>query len=327
MMAQAPHIWVPRPTPLARPGNQRDYRLDDIAGRPLEPTEYATLRREIERSGRAGKREIDAAIRATTRAGDHGFRTGDSGYRSGIDNSGFTPADIGTLGAWFDAQDASSYTVSSGFVASVTNKKTTTVSSEPTTRPAYAATGLNGFHCWDFDGTNDAIDVTESTLIASLAEIKFTYFAVVHHDIVDRNNAVLGFGRTDNGNSRGWWGTNTAGPGAWCFSRINSAGTNTNRTSTANSDTVTHVHEWYDDSSTTFFLLDGTLDSSAIHTSVFGTIAPTNVLLGSDMLSGGRGDFLNGQMGEVLLFRGVLSASARKDVRHYLGDKWSVSVV
>jgi hypothetical protein len=321
MIEAAPHVWVPRFDPLWYPGNQRGYSLDEVAGRILEPSEYAPMRRQLDADDH-GKREIR---RATIRAGKSGFSG--ARFRSGIAPGAFSPSDVGTLAFWLDMQDVLAFTNSSGFVSQILNKKSAVAWTEATDRPTYVATGLNGFHCMDLDNVNDKIDSTESAVVTALSQNQFTILHVAKHDIVDRNDAVFGFGRADTPNSRGYWGTSTTGAGSWAFTRINSAGVNTNRSSTATSDIDAHVSEWWDDGTLTHFMLDGTLDSEAPHTSVYGTVAPTHVTVGATMNTGAFGDFMDGRIGEILFYRGALSVAARGLARHYLGDKWTITVV
>jgi hypothetical protein len=63
MTQASPHIWVPQRNPLWHPGNPLraadgsplPYTIDDVAGRPLDPQDYASLLAEIRDCAKFGK--------------------------------------------------------------------------------------------------------------------------------------------------------------------------------------------------------------------------------------------------------------------------------
>ncbi|MCE3255903.1 MAG: hypothetical protein K0R25_1397 [Rickettsiaceae bacterium] len=68
---------------------------------------------------------------------------------------------------------------------------------------------------------------------------------------------------------------------------------------------------------------NGTAQTAAASTGNFGF---DNVLIGSRWESNVPSVMYNGYIGELIVFNRVLTATERKDVTKYLGDKWGIKV-
>lgn len=322
MIDGAPSVFVPRRNPLWWPAfvdrqGHRLHRLDDIAGKPLDPTEYAALLEEIRQAG----------VRAST------LRAG-SGLRVGVGDGTFSPLDGGGVAAWFDMQDATSYTVTTGAISAIVNKATNVAWTEATAgnRPAYAATLFNGFPCMDLNGTTHRIVSSESTVVACMSKRARAILYVAKHDVADTVNAVFGYGNSaELTKSSGHYGVTTTSTGRWVNLRSNTLDISTIIESTGASDILPHLFEWIDTSSVTSLVVDGgTPDpdgpAGPIHSGTWGDVAPDRCAIGINPRNPMNYP-LNGRIAEIILHAGEPTSSARELERAYLAAKWSITLL
>ncbi len=236
----------------------------------------------------------------------------------------FSPLDIAGCVAWFDMQDAGSFTDNSGFVSVITNKASSVSWTEATNRPAYSATGLNSKPCMDFDGLNDRIISTEAAVFGAVTDAAaYTIFVVAKLDAVDVSTDVFfGIGNSGfNSRSTRYWGQSTAGLGSWTSRTENDASSGINVNSTATADATAHVFCWYSPGTTVSLSIDqGSNDPNGTAQNP-GTLTPTRSALGAmpDSVPDG---FLDGQIGELILYNSELSGANRTTVADYLKTRW-----
>lgn len=236
----------------------------------------------------------------------------------------FSPLDVAGCVAWFDMQDAASYSESGGLISSITNKVSSVAWTEATNRPAYAATGLNGFPCLDFDGTNDRIMSTEAAVIAAFTNTPaYTVFYVAHHDATAANHAIFGFGNSGGTTSSGWFGQRSTTK--WTSGLANSAGTSINVDSAGASNTNVNVFEFFHSGTAVSLQVNGGAADPNATSQDAATVSPNRVALGCRPNST-IDLFMNGQIGEVLIYTSALNSTDRSTIRQYLGTKWGVTV-
>ncbi len=236
----------------------------------------------------------------------------------------FSPLQIAGCVAWFDMQDAGSFTDNSGFVSVITNKASSVSWTEATNRPAYSATGLNSKPCMDFDGVNDHITSTEAAVFGAVTNAAaYTLFVVAKLDAVDVDTDVFfGVGNSGFNSARTrYWGAGTSGSGAWVSRTENdaSAGLNVNG---AVPDTTAHVLCWYSPGTTVSLSVDQGANNPNGAAQNPGTLTPNRSALGV-MPDGVPNEFLNGQIGELILYNSELSGADRTTVADYLKTRWS----
>lgn len=318
-MQPAPHIWVPKRNPLWYPGtplrgahgSPLPFNLDDVAGKPLEPHEYAKLLAEIQCLG-LGK----------------GLFLGAQRQQSGS-STPYSPLDEGNGVTWFDMQDAASFTNSGGFVSAITNKVSSVSWTEATNRPAYAATGLNSKPCMDADGTNDRIISAEAAVYTNLVtQHAYTLMMAIQADDLDAIEviySVANSGAAGPGSKR--WGTDTGGAGRWTIAATDDASTGYLLNSSVANPTVTDpvVLEYFSPGSTASLRTNGAAADPSAGATAYGALSPNNSALFCRP-SSTPASFFDGRLGELLQFTVELADAARSRIRSYMGARWAITV-
>jgi len=236
----------------------------------------------------------------------------------------FSPLDIAGCVAWFDMQDAGSFTVAAGEVSAITNKVSSVSWTEATNRPAYAATGLNSLPCMDFDGTNDQIIDTEAAVFGALTNAAaYTLFYVAALNTIDRNEAIFGVGDSAQAANRArYWGQSSSGLGRHRSDSINDAGTLVTVIGSVAPDTTAHVYSWYSPGTTVSLSTDQAAANPNATAQNPGTLTPNRSALGCRPRTA-PDQFFDGQLGEFLLYNSELSGADRTTVAAYLKTRWS----
>lgn len=226
---------------------------------------------------------------------------------------------------WFDMQDPAAYTESGGVVTQVINKASATAWTEATNRPAFSATGMNGFPCADHDGTNDKFMSTEAAVFTALADQNDYYCAfVISADDLDAVECF--FGVADLGvalNNSKRWGTNTTGNGKWTVAGNDSAGAGIVVDSTADTVTTVVLLEFYSESQLTSIRVNGGAEAPADTASAYGTLTPNRSAIGCRP-SSALATFFDGRWGEMVGC-GLTSDANKALLRAYLIAKWGIS--
>lgn len=236
-------------------------------------------------------------------------------------SSAFSPNDIAGLRFWYDAE---SLGLSNGAgVATWTDQSVNGLDLTQATganQPTYQTNVLNGLAVVDFDGTNDYVG--RSTTSISPTTGWWTAFAVVQVDTVTGVHAVIGndgaTGSTDrmaqvlrfNGTAVESIAFNTT-PTAFTDGAGVTAATGTWYILTATR-TADQVVAFVDGSS------NGATGTSG--TTAKGSNAPLR--LGADIATPTA--FLDGRIAEAIGYSAVLTATERGDVESYLADKYGL---
>ncbi len=316
-----PHIFIPKQNQLWYPGppvkdkygNHLPITLDDIAGKSLEPSEYADLITEINAATIIGK---NVTIGKSVRIGRFG--------------STFSPLDISGLKFWHDMLDINAYTTVSGAIDSITNKVSSIVTTQATStqRPTFNATGFNGQPCGDYDGatTGDQFIGTESAVYNIVNNNNpYTLFYAAKHDIADLVSYVFGCGGSGTNGFRAW-GANITGNGVWLASGNTSGGTALNVDSSGANNINTNIHEWWHTGTAVSGSRNGgTADPLAITQSV-GATTLTKFSVGVRSRGGTNDGDHDGLIAEILFYDSELSSGNRSTIRQYMGSRWGVTV-
>jgi hypothetical protein len=232
----------------------------------------------------------------------------------------FSPADISNLYLWLDADDASTFTYSSGVVISQWNDKSgngrnatqATVSRQPTraTSPARVV----------FDGSNDVIN-TSATYDGNI----FTTFVVCRFSSTTQQT-LIGFGT---GGTQIYFPFYDGASGPKTFYLQTDAGFGTF------SDTVPassiEVEIRYDGTGSTKadkmkFRYEGSDRTLSFTGSIVTTLARSGQSTSLGAFNTSASLPLNGYISEIVTYNKVLSGTELTQVRNYLGAKWGVTV-
>lgn len=244
-------------------------------------------------------------------------------YPSG---TAFSPSSVSGGLAWFDMQDAAAFTQAGGLVTTITNKFSSVVWAEATNRPTYSATGLNGFPCADFDGTNDRFIDTEAAVVAGLKDQLDNYIAmVVQADDLDAIEVIFGVANSAQAGAVGSkrWGTNTTGAGRWTVIGTNDASTPTT-VDYLGANTVTDpvLLEFYCETQATSVRVNGGVANPSGTATAYGALTPNRAALGC-RCNLTPATFFNGRLGELIAY-GAVSDANKALIRAYLIAKWSI---
>lgn len=237
----------------------------------------------------------------------------------------FSPLSVTGCVAWFDMQDPTSFT-QAGTVTSINNKVSSVAWAEATNPPAYNATGLNSLPAMDFDGTNDLIISTEAAVVTALSTGgSFTLLAAVVMDVADSAFGFFGAGRTDQATDHTrYFGTLTTGAGVW-ISALRTGASTQNIASTGTPVTTPVVYETYSDTLVGSIQINGAAADPGDASQITGTLTPNRVAIGCRPASTPN-VFLNGKVGEIVIYSRLLDSSERAQVRGYLGTRWGITV-
>jgi hypothetical protein len=236
--------------------------------------------------------------------------------------SGFNPASISGIANWWDANDAATVTLNSGFVETWTSKagrKSAASQSVSNNRPA--TTTVNGKTAVSFDGSNDGLDFTGTAAIDETWIIAAAQTADQSGTRALVNDGTDGQGITIAKGGNRFVDITFGAPSVEGVTRLRPA--YAVNASTPYGPAVLSVVK--STAAGGFVFIDGTQRSSAIDGS------PSFTTPGSRTMQriGYYGPTLfqfQGWIGEILLYSRALSASERLKVERYLGKKWGITV-
>ena len=233
----------------------------------------------------------------------------------------YSPADEGNLVWWGDMNDPTTYTESGGIITARANK-VTAVAVTPTGSPGYQATGLNSLPTADYDGVNMSFLGTEAAVVAvAIDSAAKSVFAVAAFDVVDRLDALVGWGNSGfAANRSAWFGQTSATTGRLLASYINDAGTAVAITGVTQSNTTAHVYSWVHTGAAVTGWIDNVED---LPSTAFapGTLTADRFAIGERPTSA-RDRRADAQISEELVYSVALSSAARTRVNAYLKAKW-----
>lgn len=217
---------------------------------------------------------------------------------------------------WGDFADTSTITDTSDAVDSVSDKSLNSVGLTATTtqRPSTNSRTQNGLNVLDFNGTSNFMTFSTNDIV----DIPFTVFIVAQVDATTQQT-ILG---RQTGSTSGQWTLNKNGGfsifQSYAFGASPPA---TGTVKTFNTDTNIHCI-FLEDGSTLQYQLNNDTPSTDTNTlSGYDNSVATALVLGA---SPGGVNFLDGAVGEIITFSGILSSGDRTEIATYLNDKWSV---
>lgn len=233
----------------------------------------------------------------------------------------FSPKKIAGLEAWYDASVASSVTLVSTFVSQwddLSGNGLHLTQSVEANRPGTGT--INGLTAVDFDGSNDRLERSGYTGTVG------TVFSVHSLDVY-QNGMVYEFLKASGGSVYGMSMLARAlGAGA---SEYTVAG----RNGAASSDSFNNGDQQiFNQQRLTTQTYDGTTSITTVDgTNLAGSTAVTlsntaTILLGARRQTSSYSLLLNGQIGEVVAYNRVLTASEIDKVESYLASKWGVTL-
>ena len=209
----------------------------------------------------------------------------------------FAPTDLAGLAAWYDASDASTFTYSSGVVVSQWNDKSGnarhltqgTVANQPSRSGTQ-----NGLSTVVYDGTNDVMSVAWTSLTQNgFVAVSFTGASGVTQVVVGYGNDRYPiFNNSSNGSS-----------GYILTGGVGSSNTTTTFRTAASVMSTSSPRVW----------LNGTLTTGTSTSSGSG---------GTLTVGAGGSFFLNGSIGEVVIYTTVPAGPDITQVLNYLKNKW-----
>lgn len=220
---------------------------------------------------------------------------------------GFDPRRITGLALWLDAADTS-YSASTGTWADKSGNGRNFSQATANNRPIVSAVTQNGRSVLEFDGTNDQLihnsnflQVSNCTLFAAFRRLGGVFGGVISSASgADRSPAILI--DSSQGTVRGHANFSQAGAGV-----VNSFNI-TSGTVDAGASTI-----WVDGTQRDTDAASNTVDTTSTTTAI-GTYRQS------------AANYLNGYIGEIVVYTRVLSAAERRTVEAYLGKKWGITV-
>lgn len=220
---------------------------------------------------------------------------------------GFDPRRITGLALWLDAADTS-YNASTGSWTDKSGNGRDFSQAVANNRPIVSSVTQNGRTILEFNGTNhqlthssNFLQVSNCTLFAAFRRLGGTFGGVISSSGAgDRSPGIL----IDNGQAviRGHANLSLAGAGVANSFNITSGVVDGGATTI-----------WVDGSQRDTDAVINTLDTSQSTTAI-GTYRQT------------ASNFLNGYIGEIVVYTRVLTTTERRTVEEYLGRKWGITV-
>ena len=219
--------------------------------------------------------------------------------------SGFNPKQISGLALWMDAP---AYNASTGTWSDKSGKARDFSQGTVGNRPIVSAVTQNGRSILQFDGSNDQLihssnflQVANCTLFAAFRRLGGAYGGVISSaNNADRSPGILI--DSSRGGVRGYLNFALAAISGVDVFNITSA-------------TVTD--------GTVVLFTNGTQISTSAVSNTLDT-SGTTTAIGSYRTT--AANYLNGYIGEIIVYTQVLNASERKTVEGYLGKKWGITV-
>lgn len=237
----------------------------------------------------------------------------DLGLNLGIRSSTsiWTPAQLPSLVAWYDANDAGTITLNGSTVSQWNDKSGNNrhaVQAVAASQPAYTTAGLNGKNVLTFNGTTDFFELLSGILL----DDNFTH---VHSVLVRSTTGInsVDVGRTALPQGYGnWWFTDNV-----LYSVLRGISFMTHGSSTA---TGTFINGLVRNNSGTQAFRNGTAFGGPV-----GAAATANVTLNAiGRAQGGTAALHNGPMAEIIVGRSDLSTTDRQKLEGYLAWKWGL---
>lgn len=228
----------------------------------------------------------------------------------------WTPANLASTAAWWDASDASTLTVASGTASAWTDKKNGIVASNSTAaqQPAYSATALNSKPGLTFDGVNDRLAFPTNAFLP-VGTAPLTVLVVARAGATAGDMVII------------TWGT--AANGQWI--KVGEDGTSPNKAigdlyiagaalGTAAFPSTTQILAYTASTSATTIFNDGATGSNGPNPQNKNTNGSAG-FIGMDVRVSG---FWSSVIQEIVVCAGVLSTADRQKYEGYAAAKWGL---
>jgi hypothetical protein len=184
--------------------------------------------------------------------------------------------------------------------------------------------GINGNRCMVFDGSNDHL--TANGVAASITgdDKAFTISMIIRQAVIPTvgDSTPISFGRSSSATPYIWLTAGGASGVTYYFDkRDDASGTATRSGGTP--DTSIHVLTWVYTGTTASFYIDGVAAYTA-QTLNTGTLTLDRMGIGA-LVRNTISNYLNGKIGDLIVFNTALSDANRESVEAYLTSKWSTS--
>jgi hypothetical protein len=218
--------------------------------------------------------------------------------------------------------DAATFTQSGGTITARANK-VTAVAVTPTGSPGYLATGLNSKPTADYNGTTTYFLGNEAAVVAPAVDLlAVSVFAVAQFNVVNRLDALVGWGNSGVADNRTlWFGKTTSGGGRLVAACINNAGTAIAIAGATVPTTTPHVFTFVVASGTVAGWTDNAVDISSAAFSP-GTLTANQFALAArpDSVPDRIADE---QLSEELVYNRAVTTAERNYIHNnYLKPKW-----
>lgn len=239
---------------------------------------------------------------------------------------GWTPADLASLVAWYDASDTATITQSSGAVSQWDDKDNSGNDQTQATGNKQPTTGTdtqNSLNVLTWPTGND--DVLENTSFANLPAGDFTLFAVYKRDASASNPSgnisVIAHGGTSSNLSDRAFHLSYNDTSF----RVLVADNSGNKTLDQTRNDLYNIHSVIADFGST---LKYRLNAANEQSTALGTAvkAVTQLAIG-DFLGNGVTDYnLRGKLAEIIICSSALSAGDVSSAESYLANKWGITI-
>ena len=228
--------------------------------------------------------------------------------------SGFNPKSIAGLSLWLDAADSSTITISTGVSVWADKNGNGRNAAQATggKQPAYTAT-INGKNVVTFQGTDDTMQIGANAAFNANSQT----IIVVSKQASSANQAL--WYKADSNSAVGVIMRYRAGTSFWPYQKNDGLA----ETLATNSNTNTNANVYAT-------VLEPANQAGFVNGA---PVATATVTTGYDNNSGpwlgsrrDVGEYLAGDIAEVLHWNRALSASERSTVERYLGRKWGITV-
>jgi len=228
----------------------------------------------------------------------------------------WTPADLASTVAWWDASDAGSVTVAGGIASAWRDKKNGIVASNDAAsqRPAYSATALGGKPGLTFDGVDDRLAFPTNAFLP-IGTSPVTVLIVARAGAVAGDMAIMTWGTPSNGQ----WvkiGEDGTAPNK-AIGDLYAAGASLG---TAAFPGATQIIAYAASTTAATIYNDGLVGSVAPNPQLKNTTGSAG-FIGMDLRVTG---FWNSVIQEIVVCAGVLSTADRQKYEGYAAAKWGL---
>jgi hypothetical protein len=233
------------------------------------------------------------------------------------------PTQLSGCAFWLDATDAASFTFSSGSNVSQWRDKTSNVyAGTGVNSPTRVANSLNGYTSVNFNGTNQYIDFGN---IVNMGTSQIYIFVVSQHNST-ASGAVVG--KTSYRGNTGRWAMARDTTSGGMYMLIDPNGTTPAAPAFTDTSVAARILTGYWDRSNVFISENGTQRATAALASSTNLSNTDPLYVAAYPNSTGTGPqaglYLNGKIGEVIVYLGSLTTIERQDIEGYLAIKWGL---